>query len=161
MIELLIVSSIVSSLIAMGVPGYQSALDRARVTRAMGDINAIGKEVTMFQISRACFPGSLQDIGRDVLMDPWHHPYAYAVPRSPGGGGRGGGSGGSCQACLSACVPPGAARKDHNLVPINSDFDLYSAGKDGKTAAPLTAATSQDDIIRARDGGFIGLASTY
>jgi hypothetical protein len=27
--------------------------------------------------------------------------------------------------------------------------------------APLTANTSKDDIIRANDGGFIGLAATY
>jgi general secretion pathway protein G len=46
-------------------------------------------------------------------------------------------------------------------VPINSDFDFYSMGKDGRTTAPLTAAQSQDDVIRASDGGFIGLGKDY
>ena len=55
----------------------------------------------------------------------------------------------------------GKARKNKNLVPINSDFDVYSMGKDGETAGPLTAKKSRDDVVRANDGRFIGLASEY
>ena len=53
------------------------------------------------------------------------------------------------------------ARKDRFLVPINSTYDLYSVGKDGKTVAALTAKASKDDIVRANDGAFIGLAVKY
>ncbi len=52
-------------------------------------------------------------------------------------------------------------RKDRFLVPLNSDFDLYSKGPDRKSVPPLTAEASRDDIIRANDGGYIGLASEY
>ncbi len=52
-------------------------------------------------------------------------------------------------------------RKDKFLVPINTDFDLYSMGEDGKSVPPLTAKASRDDIIRANDGGYIGPASGY
>jgi general secretion pathway protein G len=52
-------------------------------------------------------------------------------------------------------------RKDRNLVPINSDYDLYSVGPDGDSSLPLTAATSRDDIVRANDGRFIGKAEDY
>lgn len=52
-------------------------------------------------------------------------------------------------------------RKDHSLVPINSDYDLYSMGPDGKSQAPLTANASRDDIIRANNGAFYGKASNY
>jgi general secretion pathway protein G len=52
-------------------------------------------------------------------------------------------------------------RKDRNTHPINTDFDLYSKGRDGKTNYPLTAEASQDDIIRANNGGYLGLASHY
>jgi general secretion pathway protein G len=55
----------------------------------------------------------------------------------------------------------GLARKNKNLTPLNSDFDLYSMGKDGDSSAPLTAQTSRDDVIRANDGRFLGLASDY
>jgi len=53
------------------------------------------------------------------------------------------------------------ARRDHNLVPINSDFDLYSMGPDGQSVKPLTGGVSRDDIVRANDGAFVGKASTY
>jgi len=53
------------------------------------------------------------------------------------------------------------ARKDRFLVPLNSDYDLYSEGKDGESMAPLSAPQSQDDVVRANDGAYIGLASQY
>ena len=71
-----------------------------------------------------------------------------------GGGGAGGGGGPPCGGI-------GGARKDRFLVPINSDFDIYSMGRDGQTVAPLTAKKSHDDIIRASDGGFYGLAAYF
>ncbi|MDH4252786.1 MAG: type II secretion system GspH family protein, partial [Nitrospira sp.] len=60
-----------------------------------------------------------------------------------GGGGNGGGGGGP------PCGGVGGARKDRFLVPINSDFDIYSMGKDKDTVAPLNPPKSHDDIIRA------------
>jgi general secretion pathway protein G len=55
----------------------------------------------------------------------------------------------------------GKIRKDHNLHPLNSEFDLYSIGPDGSSSPPLTARASQDDIIWARDGAFVGPAEDY
>jgi general secretion pathway protein G len=52
-------------------------------------------------------------------------------------------------------------RKDKNLVPINTDFDLYSLGKDGESVGPLTAIPSRDDIVRANNGSYIGRADSY
>jgi general secretion pathway protein G len=52
-------------------------------------------------------------------------------------------------------------RKDRNLHPLNSEFDLYSIGKDGRSMSALTAQISQDDVIWARDGNFVGLAADY
>ena len=83
-------------------------------------------------------PGNLGD-----LRDPWGNPYQYLN--------------------FDADIPGinGRIRKDHNLHPINSDFDLYSKGPDGDSRAPLTARASRDDIIFARDGSFIGPAETF
>ena len=55
----------------------------------------------------------------------------------------------------------GMVRKDKNLVPINSDFDLYSMGPDGESVSPLTANSSRDDIVRGRNGDYIGNAAEY
>ena len=51
--------------------------------------------------------------------------------------------------------------KDKSLHPLNSDYDLYSMGKDGASTGPLTAKASRDDVVRANDGRFIGLAKDY
>lgn len=34
-------------------------------------------------------------------------------------------------------------------------------GADGASVSPLTAKSSRDDIVRANNGRFVGLASTY
>jgi general secretion pathway protein G len=52
-------------------------------------------------------------------------------------------------------------RKDHKLNPINTNYDLYSMGKDGVTKMQITQKDSVDDIIVAGDGGFVGLASDF
>lgn len=160
LIELLLVTSLLGLLVSMAMPVYAEALNRARVAAAIGDINAIGKDISMFQLASGCFPASLADVNHASTIDPWGRPYRYAVPQAPGGGGRGGGAG-SCGACQGACVGADAARKDKNLVPINGDYDLFSAGRDGQSFPPLTAQPSRDDIVRGRSGGFVGLASEY
>jgi general secretion pathway protein G len=68
------------------------------------------------------------------------------------GGGQGGGGGGGGGA---------KPRKDRFLVPINSDYDLYSMGPDGESVEPLTAAKSHDDIIRASNGAYVGVAENF
>lgn len=78
-----------------------------------------------------------------------------------GSSGSGGGSGGSGGGGGPPCGGVGGARKDRFLVPINSDFDIYSMGRDGQTVPPLTAKKSHDDILRASDGGFYGLAANF
>jgi len=79
---------------------------------------------------------------------------ASSAPSAAGAGGAGGGGG-------PPCGGVGGARKDRFLVPINSDFDIYSMGRDGQTVPPLAAPKSHDDILRASDGGFYGLAANF
>ena len=45
--------------------------------------------------------------------------------------------------------------------PLNSDYDLYSVGEDGLTQKPLNASNARDDIVRANNGAFVGLAEDY
>jgi general secretion pathway protein G len=55
----------------------------------------------------------------------------------------------------------GKPRKDGKLHPVNSDYDLYSTGKDGLSKPPFNNSKSRDDIVRANNGKFIGLAAEY
>jgi general secretion pathway protein G len=101
----------------------------------------MGALIDKYQIDNRNFPDSLADIGQGALLDPWGHPYQYVNHNEPN--------------------TRGLWRRDKNIVPINSDFDVFSMGKDGASRPPLTAAASRDDIVRANNGAFIGLASDY
>lgn len=171
LIELLVSCAIIAVLAALGMPAYMNALEAAKIARAIGDVRAIDRDIQINRTLTGCLPGSLADINQDFRRDPWGNPYVYNV-LSTGGGSGGGGNGngngngggnggGTCMACNGVCIPSGQARKDHSLVPINSDFDLFSKGRDGRSTGPLTAAASQDDIVRASDGAFVGLGRDY
>jgi len=54
-----------------------------------------------------------------------------------------------------------ARRRDRYMFPLNTDYDLFSLGPDRQTAVSLGHALGQDDVIRANNGGFFGLASEY
>ena len=118
-----------------------SALKTARVARAIGDLHAIGLDVEQFHLRHGRYPATLVEARPIVPNDPWGRPYVYTDLSQRGSRGR--------------------ARKDGRLNPINADFDLYSVGEDGRSTTPLTAPTSKDDVIRARDGAFLGLASDF
>jgi general secretion pathway protein G len=150
-LEMMLVVAIFATLLAIALPQFREAVNRARIAKAIGDIEAIQMELAPFDVDEN-LPPTLEGVGRQTYDDPWGNPYQY-LKFDDGGGGGGGGKGGG--------GAPAGARKDRFLVPINSTYDLYSMGEDGASKAPLTAAASKDDIVRANDGGFIGLASQY
>lgn len=131
----------VGVLSAIGLPSYTAYLNRARVTQASADISGIELLIARYGISsNGRPPASLAVLGYAGL-DPWGNPYQYLDLTNPHN--------------------QNDARKDHNLHPINSDFDLYSMGADGRSVRPLTARPSRDDIVRGRDGLFVGLAVDF
>jgi general secretion pathway protein G len=130
--------AIIGMLSALAIPKYQDIVEKARIARAIGDIEAIQTDL----MTSDTLPDDLGVIGRATMLDPWGRPYEYN--KFP----------------PNRQVPSGA-RRDRFLVPINSDFDLYSMGPDGASVSPLTAQASRDDVIRANDGGFVGLAANY
>ncbi len=143
LIELMLAVTIAGILAAIAYPMYQDYRDRLNRTQAIADIRDIENVVARYQSTTDQLPDSLADIGQAGRLDPWGHPYAYL--RIDGGNIKG----------------KGKLRKDRNLVPLNSDYDLYSSGKDGESRMPLTAKASRDDIVRANNGEFVGLATDY
>jgi general secretion pathway protein G len=140
LIELVIVAALLGALAALAIPNLRRALEQARFVRAIADIDAIQQNVQEYFLDNNAYPATLSDAGTGGLTDPWGNAYVYL--RVEG-------------------ASIGALRKDRFLVPINSDFDLYSAGPDGRSNPPLLAAASRDDIIRANDGGFVGVAADF
>jgi general secretion pathway protein G len=141
LIELMVVIAIIGTMSAIAIPAYQGYIEKARIAKAIAEIDIMQGEIVAYQTDKGELPDTLNDIGRASLLDPWKNPYQYYNFTDDTGKGK--------------------MRKDRFMVPLNTDYDLYSMGKDGKSKPPLTAKDSHDDVIRANDGRFIGLASEY
>lgn len=141
LIELLVAVAIVLTLAAIAGLNFMTALNQARIARAVGDIHSIGTDIQAYGLSNNQFPNTLADVGDGNYNDPWGNPYQYLNFANANGKGK--------------------MRKDRFLVPINTFFDLYSMGPDGQTVPPITAKVSQDDIIWANDGDYVGVAANY
>lgn len=143
-VELLISMAIVSTLAGIAMPVLGTYVEHARSAKAVSDIRTtLEAGINLYQIDNDSLPLSLNDINRGGILDPWGNTYKFLN--------------------FSAAGPSwqDLARKTSFVVPLNSTFDLYSMGKDGKSVASLMSRSGQDDIIRANDGGYVGLASEY
>lgn len=141
LLELMIVIAIIGVLAAIAIPNFISYRERAVHTAVLQEMRMIEKEIIVYNIANSRFPDDLEEIGLGSLEDPWGNPYQYLNIQNE--------------------IGPGNLRKDQSLVPVNTDFDLYSMGPDGKSRAPFTAKDSRDDIVRANDGAFFGRVSQY
>lgn len=133
--------AIIGLLAAIGIPGYQDYKERIKVKQAVADIGAMSVIITGYILDNREPPETLAMVGFGGKLDPWERPYVYTS--------------------LMGAKGKGSARKDKKLNPLNSDFDLYSVGKDGDSKLPLSPKVSEDDVIRARDGRFIGLGKDF
>lgn len=141
MVEIVIVLAIVAVLAALASSAYTRYRERVLVSQAVTDIGAIAAAIKFYENDARALPASLDEVGAGKRLDPWGRPYRYVD--------------------LSTMKGNGVARKDKKLAPLNSDFDLYSLGKDGDSKPPLVTPVSRDDVVRARDGAFIGLAKDF
>ena len=143
LIEMLVTVLIVAVAASMATAAYGAYRTRSQESSAANDIVAIQTAVQKYFVERSVLPATLADVGPGIaaMMDPWGHGYQYVNHAN--------------------AAANGLFREDGNIVPINSDFDLYSMGEDGASAAPLTDAASRDDIVRANNGRFVGRASVY
>jgi general secretion pathway protein G len=139
LLELLIIMAVIGVLSTIALLLYSDFTYQAQIARATADIAILEGEISTFEMMNLRLPDNLGEIGRTSLLDPWGHAYEF----------------------LNFATGGGQPRKDHSLHPINTEYDLYSKGRDGDSNTPLTAQASRDDIIRANDGQYIGLASKY
>ena len=141
LVEIVIVLAIGGIIAAIAVPALQSYVERSRLVQSKVDLSEMSQKIRQSEKSTGALPASLADVGYGGKVDPWGKPYEYFNLRTASGNGQ--------------------ARKDKKLAPLNSDFDLYSIGRDGLTKASLGHAWSRDDVVRARDGRFIGTAEEF
>ena len=134
---------IATALLAVGadvfVGGLSGQLERARFERAKQEIGQIESAIEVYRTRHRELPGSLTDLGSAVPLDPWGRSYEYVNFATSGTVGQ----------------------RNYDGLPVNAEYDLYSAGPDGRTGADLWSDTARDDNVRARDGSFVGSAADF
>jgi len=139
--EIMIATALVALLCAMALPAVTAVVDEARINRAVNDIGATSIRIYKWRARNGSFPKTLAQAGIAMPTDPWGRPYVYEIASEP---------------------PPAGGKLARNTGHMNSDFDLYSLGADGRPAGLGAGdSSSLDDVLRARNGAFIGLASDY
>lgn len=140
-LELLIVVTVMLILAALVVPSMQSAIASARNARAVSDVRTLGNAALGWYLQYGVAPDTLSDIGYGGQNDPWGQPYQYLN--------------------IATNKGTGVRRTDRFGVRINTYFEMYSMGPNKNSAASLSATQSQDDIIWANDGFYIGGAANF
>src|SRR5690606_4701106 len=110
-VEVLLVLAVAGILVAIAVPAYDRYLYRVRVAESTVDIHEIQKRIRQHEMAKGALPDGLADVNFGGKLDPWGRPYEYLNLRTLKGNGK--------------------ARADKKMAPLNSDFDLYSRGRDG------------------------------
>ncbi len=150
LLELMVTLAIISILALFGSSIVFGGIDcknqkmgwitRAKVSAAIGDIGSAHLKLKMWELSHDDLPDSTE-LFELLGNDRFDNPYKFLDHSTVSG--------------------EGPKRKYKSLVPVNSRYDLYSMGPDGKTSTPMTSTPGQDDIILANDGGYIGVACFY
>ena len=143
LVELITAVAIIAILAAIAIPSYGTYINKARISVAIADMRTLEIKINMYRSDTGHLPTTLGDINSDTLLDPWKHPYVYLNIVDGGIKGK------------------GKLRRDRNINPLNTDYDLYSMGADGDSKTNLNAKESMDDIVRARDGSFLDLAEKF
>ena len=140
LLELLGAVALVGVLLAIALPSYLSYRDKMRARQAATELVSMSATIQGQLADTRALPANLAEVKLNGRRDPWGRAYVYYNVAANGRGG---------------------ARKDRALNPLNTDFDLYSLGSDGKTKPQVTQKDSVDDIIRANNGGFFGVAADF
>ena len=136
----MIAVALLGVLAAVAMPYYGAYRNRAKIAQATQEIASMQVAIEAYVVFNRAYPQSLADVQLDTRRDPWDRAYVYYNIDANG---------------------KGHARKDHALNPLNTDYDLYSVGPDGVSKPQITQRESVDDVIRASNGNYVGLASGF
>ncbi|MCM0081466.1 type II secretion system GspH family protein [Geomonas sp. Red32] len=144
LIEMVVVVAIIAILASLAIPAYSQIEDLARNARAVVEIREMEHAIAAYSIEHGgVYPTTLADIGRPNAIDPWGARYVYSDFKPPNDAPRLGSIGSS----------------DDQW---NTDFDLYSLGTDSDSkASNFIDPSTQNDVIRAGNGAYCGLARDF
>lgn len=162
----MIVVALIGLLAGLAGTTYLRYLEKARIIRAVSEISSISNLIDASRIlTQSPPPDSLSEFDISTPIDPWGYPYHYlriegvfdvsASPLRTIGLPAVAANGGDLR------PPPDQPRKDRFLKPISTDYDLYSSGPDGVSRESLEHRDSRDDVVRAINGEYVGLAELF
>ena len=155
-VEIVLSLVIIGILATIAIPAYNNYIDQLLVKQAIANIRILEQAIKTFEFENMRLPNNLNELGPVELLgangnsvtqsppflDPYGNAYRYLnFANEPGG--------------WPNC------RRDGVDKPLSLDYDLYSMGADGLTQKKLNHVNSLDDIVRARSGKFVDLASKY
>jgi general secretion pathway protein G len=146
LVELMLAVAIVSIISGIAVPTFLSHADKVHSAEATARMTEVELALDKYYVEHNQYPETLAEIGQSGVLDPWGRPYQYLNIKTCAAKDKK--KKGQCNDC----------RKLGPVHPLNTDYDLFSVGKDGKSLKPINAKESWDDIIRAYDGKYTGLA---
>ncbi len=143
-IEWIMLAAIFLTFLSIIIPTIREYRHNRRIEAAIGDIIQIEDAILLYRQRFNRLPPNLEILQLGNLSDPWGNPYQYALTN------------------LQSDNPVNPPRRTAQYrLPLNDDYDLFSKGSDGVTSSSLLDPPGRDDIVRANNGTFIGLAGEY
>ena len=143
-VRIMVTLAIIAIVSTVALPISRDHLDSTHVAQAIADIGAMEIAISRYRAqNRGELPGSLMDLNLNVeqWQDPWGNAYAYIN--------------------LEASAPVHQARTDYDRSIVNRDYDLYSMGKDGRSASAFNSPVARDDVVRGLSGSYYGTVADY
>jgi general secretion pathway protein G len=141
---LLLTIAIVGTLAAIAIPTYTDYIRRNNNSTAIVDIRNIESQIEGFKALSGSPPNTLAAANIVAPVDPWGRAYQYL--RIQG---------------VDWQTVKNLVRRDKHENPVNSDYDLYSIGRDGRTDLKFWKTDAYDDIVRCNAGAYVGPACEY
>jgi len=142
LIEVMVAIAIIGVLMAVALPGYQNFVDKGRVAETSAAMLEIQNNIEIYIAKNNSIPPSLEALGVTLEKDKWGNDFIYVpIEGHP--------------------ENYSVARASSHVVVLNEDYDLWSPGKDGLSSRVISHNLAQDDIIRANNGKYFGIAEDY
>ena len=155
-VEIVISLFIIGILAVIAIPAYTNYVDRSLVKLSIKNIRILEQSIKAFEFDNMRLPNGLNELGPVEMLGVNGDSFTQSPPfLDPYGN--------AFRYLNFANEPPGwpNCRTDQVDKPLSLDYDLYSMGADGVTQKKLNHNRSLDDIVRARSGKFVDLATKY
>jgi general secretion pathway protein G len=137
LVELVAVCAVLTVLTFLAIPAYGKIKQKAMEVRAMEEIRGMEKAISAYSVDNGgALPVDLAAARLGTPKDPWGKLYEY----HPIG------------------TYPARFSSQFDIDQLNTDYDLYSMGNNGRSQPDIMDDDSDDDIVRSGDGGWVGLA---